>query len=367
MCKLFIVTYIDFWRSGAGHRARLSSLINYFKTKAEITVVYAGILDEQDERTLGILYPEIKIDALEKNGSLTYKEFAARFEDYIQGKSVDILIVEYIELSFVLRFLESHVITLLDTHDLISDRIKSLRDQNVPYNGIDLTEEEELQIFKCFDYIITIQEKDFLKLRAQMDDERVLLVPHPVNFRQKLLRKWVVKVGFVASEYAPNVDGLLWFLSHVWPSLHTKHQLTLEVYGGVHKALPGDLTARFPGVNLHGFTHDLNVVYENCDVMINPVRCGAGLKIKNVEALGNGLPLLTTSHGSLGIESGSNQAFLMADTLEDFESCMERLVIDYDYRIRLGNNAYEYAQRNFSIEKCYQPLEVVMLTERKFE
>jgi len=56
--------------------------------------------------------------------------------------------------------------------------------------------------------------------------------------------------------------------------------------------------------------------------IINPIRFGAGLKIKNVEALAHGLPLVTTTHGSRGIEAGVNNAFLYGDEAGEFIQAM---------------------------------------------
>ena len=55
-------------------------------------------------------------------------------------------------------------------------------------------------------------------------------------------------------------------------------------------------------INQKGFIRNLNSIYEEVDIIINPVRFGAGLKIKNIEALGNGLPIgamLETSAASM--------------------------------------------------------------------
>ena len=64
---------------------------------------------------------------------------------------------------------------------------------------------------------------------------------------------------------------------------------------------------------------DLNVLYgRKADLIINPVQLGGGLKIKNVEALANGLPLITTPEGANGLEDGINNAFLLANTTEEW-------------------------------------------------
>ena len=354
MRSLLIVTHIDFWRMGSGHRARLSALLGYLKDKLEITIVYAGSFTEQDRLVLKKLYPEVVIDALEEKRNLTYKEYSIKFGLYIKEKVFDAVLVEYIEMSVVLPFIQPGTITFLDTHDLVSHRIESFRVNNVPYDGINLTDDEEAEIFNCYDQVILIQKSDYLKVSTVMEEDRILLVPHHVAFPKKEIRETVTNIGFVASAYAPNTDAISWFLNQVWPLMH-RYNIQFNIFGSVCTTLSPDVLSRSPGVILHGFVNDVELIYEQCDVMVNPVRCGAGLKIKNVEALGNGLPLITTSHGAIGMEDGANTAFLLADTPAEFEGWMEKLLLDYEFRFQLAEGSYQYAQQNFSADRCYTP------------
>jgi glycosyltransferase involved in cell wall biosynthesis len=110
---------------------------------------------------------------------------------------------------------------------------------------------------------------------------------------------------------------------------------------------------RNKNIIFHGFVDDLEKLYDSLDIVINPVRCGAGLKIKNVEALTHGIPLITTSHGASGIEDGASKAFLIGNTPNEYLLAFNKLVENYDFRKRLSENAFEYAQLNFSEKKCY--------------
>jgi ribosome biogenesis protein Tsr3 len=54
--------------------------------------------------------------------------------------------------------------------------------------------------------------------------------------------------------------------------------------------------------------------------VINPVRFGAGLKIKTVEALANGLPLVTSEEGARGLASLDREAILIARNVDQFKA-----------------------------------------------
>jgi hypothetical protein len=357
MKTLLIITFVDFWRKGAGHRSRLSALIDYMKDRFAITVAYAGTFDQRDTDILQKNFPQIEIIPLEPNRTVSFKELAGIFQSFITNKKFDIALVEYIELSFVLPMLSENTFTILDTHDLVGDRIRSFRKNNAPYSGPIMTDDEELAIFNCFNKVLLIQENDYRNIARQIGFDRTMLVPHAAVLRKRMLRNEVKNIGFVASEYIPNVDAASWFLNEVWPLVDKSSGLTMNIYGNVVRRLPkGNWD-----VQLHGFIDDVNTVYDHCDIMINPVKFGAGLKIKNVEALSAGLPLITSAHGSVGIEEGKSQSFIVADSADEFAAAIAKLVNDNDARLQLANNAYAFAERKFSPAACYDELLNCML------
>lgn len=351
MKTLLVVTFVDFWTSGSGHRSRISTLIGFLQTRVRITVFFAGTISATDSSALRERFPEITLEGAGTGPSLSYGAYSERFGDFIQGRSFDFVLVEYIELSSVLRFLPERTVTLLDTHDLVTDRIRSFQSTGLSYDGIDLTLEEELDIFGCYDYILLIQRNDWETIAQWMDEDRLILAPHPIQARPLALRQTVRNIGFVASGYLPNIEGLEWFLTQVWNDLAAKYHLTLNVYGPIKEAFS---SCRLADVCFHGVIDDLESAYRNCDLLINPVRYGAGLKIKSVEALGHGLPLVTTTHGASGMEDGAGSCFLMADTPAGFLGAIESLITRPVARMELGKKAFAYAQSQFSVEKCYE-------------
>jgi len=83
---------------------------------------------------------------------------------------------------------------------------------------------------------------------------------------------------------------------------------------------------------------------------------GAGLKIKNMEALANGVPLVTTTHGARGLEDIQQKGFLLADDPGDFTQAITSLIESKALRQQLGEYAHDYIKDNFSPETCFRPL-----------
>lgn len=68
-----------------------------------------------------------------------------------------------------------------------------------------------------------------------------------------------------------------------------------------------------PGIELSGAVQDLESFYSGCTLAINPVQVGSGLKIKTIEAMGWGMPLVTTSAGASGLEGEAGKSFVLAE------------------------------------------------------
>ncbi|MBB6091262.1 glycosyltransferase involved in cell wall biosynthesis [Povalibacter uvarum] len=115
-------------------------------------------------------------------------------------------------------------------------------------------------------------------------------------------------------DWEANRDGLLWFLREVWPTLlERRGDLQLVVAG----RNPGEeLTAeaaRTRGVQLLGFVEDLESLYATSRVFIAPLRFGSGIKVKVINALYRGLPVVTTDVGVEGLAAVSGRDLLISD------------------------------------------------------
>ena len=336
-------------------------MLDYIKDRFEITVIYAGVFTEIDSVVLRKNYPQLTVVALEPDHTLSFKEHGRLFEVFIDGKKFDIVLIEYIDMAFVLPTIDRHSLTILDTHDLVADRIRSFKENNIVYRGIEMSDAEEVEIFNCFDRVLLIKEQDYLKIGQQIGFDTAMLVPHAAILNKRTLNAEVRNIGFVASEYLPNVEAITWFLRDVWPAVAVNEHLTLNIYGNVCHKIPPEFTTGVQRVILHAFVDDVQTVYDQCDIMINPVKFGAGLKIKNIETMACGLPLVTTVHGGLGICRAEAKCFLVADSHTEFVSAIRKLVNDADLRRELGSNAYALAGINFSAQACYGELVECML------
>lgn len=353
MKKVLIVTDIDFWRGGAGHRSRLYRLIDYLSPKVLLTIVYTRKFESADRRLIEAASLRFSLVLLNEAGDLERNAMGSMVREIAEINDYDICIIEYIHNSYFLNFIPSNVTTILDAHDIVSERGESL--SNIPDSPcLKVAVEAELKLYRYYDYIMLICEPDFCKISKFIPIEKLLLVPHFCPVVPKVTRPEVTTIGFVGSEYIANQDGLLHFVSTSWPVLRKTRDVQLSIFGNICKTFVPDKTDN--RVKIEGFVPDMRKMYGQIDIAINPVRFGAGIKIKSIEALAHETPLVTTAHGARGLERGYNKAFLVAEDSRSFSKHVVRLIDDYSYRKTVARHGREFVEKQFSQASCYKPL-----------
>ncbi len=274
------------------------------------------------------------------------------YKEYIsQNGTADVYIIDKTENSYMLWALDEAGRKFVDTHDLMSQRTKSARQYNA-FSGIEISEEKEKALLHFYDSVICIQEDDCRLVSNWLGAEKTILAPHPVQATQQPIREHAENISYIASNWFANIDGLKWFLEKVWPGVN-RNGLSLSVYGRVCESFDNFAA---PGVAFHGFVDDLAKAYSQIDIIINPVRWGAGLKIKTVEAMAHGLPLVVSTEGGRGLESLAGKAFMVAKDESVFKDSLINLINNYDLRKALGTEGHNYAKQNLSPDKCFKEL-----------
>lgn len=356
MKKVLLITDVNFWERCSGNRARIYELIDYLSFKVELSVVKVGPVPQVIE---GHVRTGINAEfyVLERNKMLNSNGYGRRLTGYLKERHFDVIIIEYIHCSYFLNYLTRDVYVILDAHDIISHRTEEFEKHHYAGKGSDtvfkMTRENEINIFNIYDNVIVLCQPDLEKINGMIGVGKAILCPHPASPYTHDVRPDVKNISFVASSYLPNIDAINWFIANCWPRIVSKYPVKLKIYGTVCSEL-GSIDLE--GVSLNGFVPNPGIIYEDADIIINPVRFGAGLKIKNIEALSHGLPLVTTTHGARGIESGIDDCFLVADDEEAFFDSIESLIRSADLRKKMGKNALTFVERYFSAEKCFAPL-----------
>ena len=350
--RVLLVTDVPFWLPGRGDSTRIRALVDFLRGHVELDIFVIDIKPDQAPKlSRVVLPPDAERPPVWLAGAPTGNALPAMLAHVAARSPPKACLFEFLRLAPLRKALPAGVLALLDTHDLVSARAESFRRLGVAPPR-DLAAETEYAAFRDFDGVVLIQEEDFATVAQHLGPERCLLAPHPVEMPRVPIRPGAAHVSFVASDYTPNVDGLRWFLEEVWCNM-AGAGAHLHVYGRVGQQVD---TSAYGNVTVHGVVADLPVVYQATDLAINPVRFGAGLKIKTVEAIAGGLPLVTTTEGARGLGQYAGRAFLVADDPEGFRCHLEALLGSMERRRALSDAAWQLGRERFTPSACFQPL-----------
>lgn len=140
--------------------------------------------------------------------------------------------------------------------------------------------------------------------------------------------------------YYPNVEGLLWFYNFVWPLIKSKSPLLKLTIIGSGTALPSlSVLKSDPSILFLGRVNDVKEYYAKAAASIVPLKTGSGTRLKILEAMSLGVPVISTSKGAEGIEYEKDKNIIIADSDEAFANRLINLVSKNEERILLIKNA----------------------------
>lgn len=149
-----------------------------------------------------------------------------------------------------------------------------------------------------------------------------------------------------AMDWRPNQEGVMWFLSDVWPRILSKvPHARLSLAG---KNMPKEIfSAQYDGVRVQGFVNDAKTFVRAGGIMVVPLFSGSGMRVKIVEGMALGKAIVSTSIGAEGIGGRDRQDYFLADSPEEFAESVVKLLVNPALQRQLGNNARHFAEVHF--------------------
>jgi glycosyltransferase involved in cell wall biosynthesis len=147
------------------------------------------------------------------------------------------------------------------------------------------------------------------------------------------------RLGFIGTfKYLPNRLGVDWFIKNVWPRVkQAVPDSRLRLVGLESDA---GLPRMGPDIDAFGYVDDPAQEIATWSAMIVPIQAGGGTRIKIAEAFSRKCPVVSTSLGAYGYESGGGSTLLLADRPAEFAAACVRLIRDPEVGARISNNAW---------------------------
>lgn len=200
--------------------------------------------------------------------------------------------------------------------------------------------------------LINEHEAALLRQRSGLDTTRVRAIPPLLAARPSVVREYRGKPEFVflgQLSLTHNEDGLRHFLADIWPLvLAQRPDARLTVVGRDARAELTAVAEQFAdSVDLVGYVPELTALLSRTAALINPLRFGSGVKLKMIEALSAGVPIVSTSIGADGVTAGAEHGVVLGDTPADFARVMLDTT-DPSHNIELSEAAREHFEMYYS-------------------
>lgn len=211
----------------------------------------------------------------------------------------------------------------------------------------------ELDRVKKFSRVVVMSEKDAQILGSVIEPARIVILPNGVDvdyfeFREQMGEiTSLINVGWFG--HYPNLDAAQFFVGEIWPIIQKKQPgLSCSFVGKYQEGQISGL--RGHNLNFLGYVEDFRPLLAN-SVFVVPLRIGGGTRLKILEAMAAGCPVVSTSIGAEGIEVVDGQHLLIADSPTDFAEAIQRLVSDRGLRERIRRGARKLIEEKYGWEE----------------
>ncbi|MFD0991273.1 glycosyltransferase [Mariniflexile jejuense] len=311
--------------SAAG--SRMMQLINFFQSE-NYQITFASPCAKSDNafnlETIGVLQKTVELN----NSS---------FDVFVKQLNPNVVLFDrfMMEEQFGWRVEEQcpNAIRIIDTEDLHclrKGRHQAFKDGNLfdkSYLFNDFAKREIASIYRSdLSIIISEVELDMLKNDFNVPDDLLVYLPFMLDeIKEETIqtlpkfkeRNHFITIGNFLHE--PNYNAVLYLKETIWPLI--KKQLPkaeMHVYGAYASQKVNQLHNQKDGFLIKGFANNVNEVMQQAKVCLAPVRFGAGLKGKLIDAMQNGTPSITTSIGAEGMYGNLDTNGFVEDEPEVF-------------------------------------------------
>jgi len=219
----------------------------------------------------------------------------------------------------------------------------------------------EQNLFTQCEGILPITQVDAREIASLAPDVPQMVIPFCTDFTKKQITRKPLRrngIGYLgALDWQPNIEGLYWFIQKVWPLLrHQNPNITLQIAGrNASKRLQQDLSNAI-GVEFLGEIPNAEIFLTQQSALVVPLWSGSGIRVKIIEGMSLGLPMVVTSMALEGIEAIDGEQLLVANTPEDFAAKINTLLSNRQQAAILGLKAQEFTYHQFNPEKWFPEL-----------
>jgi glycosyltransferase involved in cell wall biosynthesis len=268
----------------------------------------------------------------------------------------DVILITYAYWASILKAIDgqySSIRRIIDTNDFLTLQ-QFYAHKNAGTELVGSMFGDEIARLASFDDIIHISHDELRLFSNFIPGSRHHYIPQFFKRKKRQANAKRYDVLFIGSRNPYNHEGLNWFLEKIVPLL--KKDIQIAIAGTICDKILLDS----PNVSKLGFVPEVDELYEISKSTICPLLKGSGIKIKVIESLSYGLPVVSTSKG---VDGFSNKVLdggvLVGDDPQVFANFLNRLIADSTFYEEQSKCAFELFEKNFCEEINFKKLDAL--------
>nr|WP_315152903.1 glycosyltransferase [uncultured Flavobacterium sp.] len=293
----------------------------------------------------------------EMSGDFFTNNFLTFVQDIVNESNYDIIQSEFYPFMGLIYSIESDAKKVFIQHEINFVKNKIFMDM-YPTNIFDQylfkkNKSLEIATMNEYDAVIALTEVDKMKLMEAGIVTEIFSSPGGIKFKNKenFNFEFNNKIVFLGGyKHYPNVDAVDWYLSEIWEKvLLGNPMLEFHIVGIWPKDIIKNYEKKYIKIFFHGFVPDLAEVLYNAIVVV-PLRIGSGMRMKIIEAVNYGCPVITTSIGVEGLDFIDGFDCIIKDEPNSIASEIAELSLNPTKQNYYINNSKDTFVRNYSID-----------------
>jgi len=228
-----------------------------------------------------------------------------------------------------------------------------------------LLKEYEGRLCRQFDAVLAVSHEDKAALQeAAGQPVDITVIPISIDTDEVAVvgrdaePRHILHIGTMY--WPPNIDGVLWFAHEVYPLIRQQRpDVCFDIVGARPPqeivALNGDST----GINVTGYVADPTLYLQRAALMVVPLRAGGGMRVKILNAMAQGIPIVSTTLGCEGIAVTSGKDILIADAPPEFATAVLSLLDDGDLANQISARGRRTVVKKYDYRTACCPLDDV--------
>ncbi|MBI5670695.1 MAG: glycosyltransferase [Chloroflexi bacterium] len=222
----------------------------------------------------------------------------------------------------------------------------------------------EGQMCRAFDAVTAVSQEDKAALIEAGARDNITVIPIAIDTDEQAFiprqpkEPHIVHIGTMY--WPPNIQGITWFLDEIYPRIRQQvPEVRCTLIGARPPASIVERGQTDPSLTVTGYVEDPLPYLQASSMMAVPLLSGGGMRVKILNALSQGIPMVSTTVGCEGINVRSGEDILIADDPQAFADACTRLLTDVALNDCITRNGRRTAEQQYDYRQACRPLDAI--------